>query len=395
MGVSLEAIFDNTQWGIAMHSQALAGLQEKAATGQEINRISDDPNRANNIIGFLSDQRSKEVYIDNLTEVTSILELSDSVVQSIVAELGRARKSVTSTLNGFGNAEMRQTLADDLNKALETLVSFANTQRLGQQLFAGARTDQDAYIVERNAQGEISLVAYQGSLQEQPVEVAEGLTISPVLVGDRLFRNDTRETPIFFGDTGVAAGTGTSSVRGDVILTVTGSAGNYQLSIDGGLTSVTVDGSETNVAIVHSETGQVLYVDATNIQQTGTDMIRVPGTYDIFNSLIHARDLLNNEQNLDESRIQELLNSTITSMDGVEQKLVNSFPVIGGRIQILTGLKGSLEDIQMNTESEISRIRDADVTQVAIDLARHQLLYEMSLTAASKLFSMSLLDFLR
>lgn len=68
-------------------------------------------------------------------------------------------------------------------------------------------------------------------------------------------------------------------------------------------------------------------------------------------------------------------------------------PVIGGRIETLSNLKDSVEDLKVNSEDEVSLL-DADITQLAIDLARHQMLYEMSLTAAYKIFSTSLLDFL-
>jgi hypothetical protein len=46
-------------------------------------------------------------------------------------------------------------------------------------------------------------------------------------------------------------------------------------------------------------------------------------------------------------------------------------------------------------DEEISLLRDADVTQVAIDLARYQVLYEMSLNVAAKMFDLTLLDYLR
>jgi len=302
---------------------------------------------------------------------------------------------MASTMSGTTSTQVRRTLATELNNALEQIVSFANSERLGQYLFAGAKSEQAPYQVERDGNGQIVRVTYQGSQQEQNVEIIEGMEISALLVGDRLFRDDTRQTPIFYGSTGAAAGTGTSSVRGDVYLTVAGSPGNYQLSIDGGASWVTVDGTETNAAVVHSETGEVLYVDATGIKQTGTEPIRVPGTYDIFNILIYARDLLNNTQTLDDKTLDSLMGATLASMQEVEQKLVRSFPIIGGRIETLSNLKDSMEDMKVNSEDEVSRLLDADITQLSIDLARHQLLYEMSLTAASKIFSTSLLDFLQ
>lgn len=394
MSYSLESIFKTTYWAISRHSGALNVLQQKAATGQDLNRVSDDPSRANQILGFQSDQRKKEVYLNTMEEAISILDLSSSVVQSIMSEMANARASLASTMSGTTSSQVRRTLATELNNALEQIVSFANSERLGQYLFAGANSEQVPYQVERDGNGQIVRVIYQGSQQEQNVEIIEGMELSALLVGDQLFRDDTRQTPVFYGSTGAAAGSGTSSVRGDVYLTVAGSPGNYQLSIDGGATWVSADGTETNLAVVNSQTGEVLYVDATGIQQTGTEPVRVPGTYDIFNILMYARDLLNNDQNLDDKTLDELMAATLASMQEVEQKLVRSFPIIGGRIETLSNLKDSVEDLKVNSEDEVSRLLDADITQLSIDLARHQMLYEMSLTAASKIFSTSLLDFL-
>ncbi|HOT71701.1 MAG TPA: flagellar hook-associated protein FlgL [Anaerohalosphaeraceae bacterium] len=394
MSYSLESIFKTTYWAISRHSEALNILQQKAATGQDLSRVSDDPSHANQILGFQSDQRKKEVYLNTMEEAISVLDLSSSVVQSIMSEMANARASLASTMSGTTSSQVRRTLATELNNALEQVVSFANSERLGQYLFAGANSEQAPYQVERDGNGQIIRVNYQGSQQEQNVEIIQGMELSALLVGDQLFRDDSRQTPVFYGSTGVAAGSGTSSVRGDVYLTVAGSPGNYQLSIDGGASWMTVDGTETNVAVVNSQTGEVLYVDATGIQQTGTEPVRVPGTYDIFNILIYARDLLNNNQNLDDETLDELMAATLTSMQEVEEKLTRSFPVIGGRIETLSNLKDSVEDLKVNSEDEVSRLLDADITQLAIDLARHQMLYEMSLTAASKIFSTSLLDFL-
>ena len=395
MPYSLDAIYKNSRWAIGQNSSILAALQQKAATGQEVNRISDDPAASNQILAFITDSRTKEQTLKTLDEIVSTLDLSSSVIQSITGEFGRARASLTSTMSGTLNTELRQTLAADLDNILEEMVLLANTQRMGQSLFAGANSEQLPYTVERDDQGHIMRVDYQGSLEERKVQITDGLETSAVLAGPALFSSEQREEPVFYGQTGVATGTGTSSIRGDVQLTITGSAGNWQLSIDGGANVVAVNGTETNVAVVHSETGEVLFVDATGIQQAGDEPVRVPGTYDMFNALINARDLLRNEQNYSESQLQSMFADTIHSMDEVNQRLVQAFPVVGGRLQVLTNFKESIGDMKLATDEDISRLQDTDITQVAIDLARYEMLYQMSLNVAARMFSMSLLDFMR
>ena len=395
MTASLDAIYKNSRWAIGQNSSILAALQQKAATGQEVNRVSDDPTDSSQILALMTDSRTKEQTLKTLDDIISTLDLSASVIQSITGEFGRARASLTSTMSGVLNTELRQTLAADLDNILEEMVSLANTQRMGQSLFAGADSQVLPYTVERDEQGRITRVNYQGSFEERRVEITDGLETSAVLAGPTLFSSENRGEPVFYGETGVAAGTGTSSVRGDMKLTITGSAGNWQLSIDGGANVVTVNGTESNVAVVNSETGEVLYVDATGIQQTGEEPIRIPGTYDMFNALINARDLLKNEQGYSESQLQAMLSDTVYSMDEVNQHLVQAFPMVGGRLQVLTNFKESTEDMKLATDEDISRFQDTDITQVAIDLARYEMLYQMSLSVASRMFSMSLLDFMQ
>lgn len=124
MSYSLDAIFKNSSWAISQNSYALAALQQRAATGQEINRVSDDPTDANQILALLTDSRAKEQTLNTLEEVISTLDLSSSVIQSISDEFGRSRASLTSTLSGTLNLDLRKTLAADLNNALEELVAL-------------------------------------------------------------------------------------------------------------------------------------------------------------------------------------------------------------------------------------------------------------------------------
>lgn len=395
MSYSLDAIYKTSSWAIAKNSMALAALQQKAATGLNIIRVSDDPVSSNQILSLQDNSRNKQQYMARLDESLSVLDLSASVIQSVSGELSRARASLTATLSGTTSRDLRGTLADDLNNAIEQLVALCNTDRMGQYLFGGNNSQVPPYAVERDAYGKIIRVNYQGSYQEQKIEVVKGMELSALMVGDQLFRLDTPSTPQFYGATGAAAGSGTSSVRGDVYLQVDGTPGNYRLSIDGGLSWTDVTAPADNIPVLHSQTGQVLYVNATGITQTGVEPIRATGTYDLFNILISARDLLNNNQNLTEAQVVEMISASVVDMQNVESKLVRAFPIVGGRIQAMTTLRDSIEAIKVNTDEEISRLYDADVTQIAIDLARYDVLYQMSLNIAAKMFKMSLLDFMQ
>jgi flagellar hook-associated protein 3 FlgL len=393
MSGTLGTIYNNISFALNLHSDAMSRLQEQASTGSRINRASDDPSAAYRVLGLNSEEMSLENYLDNLSEVVSGLELSSSTVDHVMSAIVETKTQLTQILGGIYNEDGRRILSEGVNDRLEQVVLLANTKYLDQYIFGGSNTMSAPYVVER-ADGNITRVTYQGSVESRNVEVADGVQTDAFYAGDNVFGSNRRNAPTFLGETGAAAGTGTSSVTGYTWLTVTGSAGSYDLSIDGGLTTFNTDGTDTNLAVTDSTTGEVLYVDTTGITGTGDALVSVSGTYDVFDTLITIRELLINERGYSESQLRELLNNTFDALDELDNQLAQTQASMGMKIGFLSKLEYSLKDREYNAEDETTRLQQADIAQVAIDLSRREVLYEMSLSVAAKLMSMSLLDYL-
>lgn len=390
----LNAVYNNVIIALGRHSEALLRLQEQASTGSRVNRPSDDPSAAYSILTLSSEGKSLENYIDLLADTSSTLQVSSSMIGQMASVVSQARVSVTQIASGVYNQDSRERTAEAIDNALEQLVQLANTKNNGQYLFGGSDTDSAPFVVERS-NGEIVSVSYQGSSETRSINVAPGVSSSGFYVGREIFYSDQRGEPIFYGDTGAAAGTGTSSVTGDVWLTVTHDGSNYQISIDDGATFVTVPaGGDFNQAVTDSRTGKVLYVDTTGINNTGVEFVRVPGTYDIFGSLIEIRDLLKNDRGLSDAQLQQFRNAAVESLEEVQNLLAQKQTSVGLKIGFLEGIGEGLKDVKYNNEDETTALEEADITQVAIDLSRHEVLYQMSLSVAGRLMSLSLLDFI-
>jgi flagellar hook-associated protein 3 len=498
MSGTLNNIYNNVSFALYLHTKALAKLQEQASTGSRINRISDDPSAAYRVLGFSTNEKSLVNYIDNLSDVVSTLELSYTVVKDIVSILGETKKRLTQITSGIYDEEARKRTAEEIDDILEHVVLLANTKQMDQYLFGGTDTASAPYIVQRS-NGKITSVTYQGSFQDRDIEVAPGVQSSAFYIGDNIFRSDSRGTPVFLGNTGAAAGSGTSNVQGYTWLTITDDTdpAKYRLSINDGTDYVTVDkgkgpetqtltfsavptsgsftltfdgqktgaiqwnegaaevetalealpnlsaddvtvtGSyavgftitfadtlgnvpelvagdntldnggaititegtttegigDTNLAVTDSA-GRVLYVNTTEITSTGVDLISIPGTHDVFNMLITLRDILNNERGFSEIQLDELRNDVLISLDEVSKLLVQTEVSAGSKIGFLDNLKDSLNNLKYNAEDESTRLQEADIAQIAIDLSRQEVLYQMSLSVAARIMSMSLLDFL-
>jgi len=393
MSGTLNSIYNNVSYALYIHSLEMARLQEQTTTGSRINRPSDDPSSSYRVATLNSQQMSLENYINNLSGIVSTLELSSSVIQDIESVITETKVRLTQVIGGIYHKEIRKQTAEGINDLLEHVVSLANTKHMEQYLFGGSNTSAAPYLVERT-NGEITGVTYQGSLENREVEVAPGVKSSAYYVGYDVFHSDDRSDPVFLGDTGAKAGTGTSNIQGDTWLTVTGSAGNYNLSIDDGLSTFNTDGTDTNLAVTDSRTGKILYVDTTGITGTGVELVSVPGTYDLFNTLISIRDMLRNKRGLTDAQLRELQDNSLNKLEEINQLVVQAEVAVGTKIGFLDNLQDSLDKLKYDAEEEATLLQEADIAQIAIDLSRREILYQMSLSVAGKLMSVSLLDFL-
>lgn len=395
MSGSIASMYGNVSYALSLHSKAITQLQEQASSGNRVNRASDAASDAYRILGLNTEERSLQRYQETVDELIGTLGISSTIIEDMASELSDTRTLLTQIVSGVQDAEGQARMAESVNSTLEQLVSLANTKHANQYLFSGNDTSAAPYAVEYEG-GLITSVTYQGSSEGRTINVAAAVTVEAYQVGDEIFRIDEREAPVFLGDSGVQNGTGTSTVCGDVWLTVEYDGANYRISIDDGATWETVPaGGETNQAVTDSRTGDVLYVDTTGISDTGVELVRVPGTYDAFETLIGLRDLLLNEREIPTQELLGYVDECVEAVEEVRSLLIQADVSTGSKIGFLNTLKNNLENMEFDTQDETTRLQEADIAQIAIDLARREVLYQMSLSVAGTLMSTSLLDYIR
>ena len=395
MSGSLASIYDSVSYALSLHARAIIKLQEQTSTGNRVNRASDSSSEAYRILGLNTQDRSLTGYIENIQDLIGTLEISSTIIEDMASELANSRTILTEIVGGVYDNEGQERIAEKLNSTLEQLVSLANTKHANQYLFSGNDTNTAPYAVEYRG-GKIVSVTYQGSSESRHVDVASAVEIEAFRVGEDIFRTDKRSAPVFLGNTGARNGTGTSNVRGDVWLTVEHDGSNYRISIDDGATFVTVPaGGEANQAVTDSRTGRVLYVDTTQITATGIELVRVPGTYDVFGTLISLRDILINDRGVSTQQLLGYVDQCVQAAEEVRSLLIQADVSTGSKVGFLTTLKDTLDNMRFDTQDETTRLQEADIAQISIDLSRRELFYQMSLSVAAKLMSMSLLDYLR
>jgi len=471
-------IYNGTRLALSQQTSVLAKLQEQVSSGARVNRPSDAPVDAFRILQLRSQTGTIKDYQANLDQVTRTQQAGYDALQSISTTLQDALQKLQQAATDTYNSSSRDIIAQGIDSDLQQVLMLANTSSLARYVFGGLRTDIAPYATDADGQY-VTAVRYQGSSQDLSIPVAPGVELPGTLVGEGIFSLDDRQGAAFFGRTGAAAGTGTNSVRGQVLLVARhdqttvvadeeatglklsadgGSAdtilGRYDLTVDvpngrvqfAGGPWVSFTGTETDLAVANADgdvvhldvtglngalaapatvtiqadgllsigdrpaaalndfgegnvpvtdaAGRVLYVDATGIRRTGSELVSDSGTGDLFGTLIYARDLLMGRVAVSGADQGQLLQQAIDALQGVLENVTRGMTTTGSRLQAFDTLRGSLDAVRNTAGDQADQIENADVVDLSAELARAQTLYEMTLATASRLLKLSLLDFI-
>lgn len=144
-------------------SDRVATAQEQLSSGLRINRPSDAPLDAAQAERLQANKAQLDQYASNATQAQSQVDFAASTVQGFSDLLIQAREACTQGANASMSAADRLTLADSVDKLLQSAVDGANTQFNGRYLFAGTATATQPFQTQLGSSGSIESVTYQGN----------------------------------------------------------------------------------------------------------------------------------------------------------------------------------------------------------------------------------------
>ncbi|MBN1536731.1 MAG: flagellar hook-associated protein FlgL [Anaerolineales bacterium] len=163
---------------------ALYKLQQKASTGKEFQRSSDDPSTVSTALTLRSTIEINKSYV-NTTEFTNDwMSATDNAFDQM---LDIAEDAVTYTQTGISDTEgddERTALANEINSLLQEVVDVANTKHLGKYIFAGFSIDTTPYTLD-----DPSTVTYHGDTGVMVRNIGPSQTISQNIIGETYFRD--------------------------------------------------------------------------------------------------------------------------------------------------------------------------------------------------------------
>jgi flagellar hook-associated protein 3 FlgL len=161
------------------------GLSNQLASGVRINALSDDPVAAGRNVLLLEQMQRDDAFTQTSSLVTGQLQVGDSALGGVVAQLNQAISLATSANNGTKNASDLKAIANQLAGILREVESLANSNYQGQYIFAGGRTTTQPFSTSTTTTPGVT--TYAGDNDVNYLVTPNGQQIQLNVPGDQIF----------------------------------------------------------------------------------------------------------------------------------------------------------------------------------------------------------------
>lgn len=404
---------NNTQSSLRLQESRLNAANNQIGSQRRIQQLRQDPIAAGHLVRYQSYLQRVNQYEKNALTLSDQFSLREGYMTDSLDIMQRVRELAVTGANGIYNKEDLKNMATEVDELLKALVQNANAISAdGNSIFAGTNTKTTAFDIEMgNVEGSgvplIQNVRYNGNNNINLVEVDEGKYLQNDNIGDKTFWAEHQQ--LFGGRDALNWQSSSNNVisidgveiqisQGDniyaVVSKINDSAAAVKASVDpirNALNLETTDARQLWLQDVSGNTLEELGIIKDSSQlppyniATGT---RVSGG-SMFDAVIAFRNaLLRGDQEAIGSRV---LGSLDQGIDSLVTRIAKSGAEYE-RAQLNATRNGKLA---LDVTQMVSREGDLDFTKAITDLKMLDYTNQATLSQAGKMYSSTLLNYMR
>ena len=188
MRVTTQSAVKNLVANLGRSYERITQFQRELATGTRINNPSDDPSGIQKSLAFRTDIRENEQFRRNIKEAKGWLNMTETSLADIENALLHAQSIASEGASSVVSPTEKKILGDEIDQAIEHVLTLAKTTRDGKFIFGGTDTTNDPFIVTRNTDGHISSIGISseatGSIER---EISDGVRVQINIPASNLF----------------------------------------------------------------------------------------------------------------------------------------------------------------------------------------------------------------
>lgn len=141
MRITNNMVSRNSLAGLQRSLRQVSDAQNRATTGLQVERASDDPSAASSIMASGSTLRAIDQYKRNISSARARLDREESIMGSVTQMLERAKELGVSQGSSTADAQTRLTTKAEVDQLLQAVVQLGNTSHEGEFLFGGDQSN--------------------------------------------------------------------------------------------------------------------------------------------------------------------------------------------------------------------------------------------------------------
>jgi len=371
---------------------------EKMASQKKINRPSDDPVGMSRIVSLRKSRASVGQYRRNIDGCNSWIEITESKLSSVDDLLVNAQEIAIAQSTATASAGTRSISAVAVQQIMDGMLSLANSKYGDRYLFSGTRMDEEPFSPSESA-----------------------AAIGPAVAADG---------NVFDGTVASGGGPYTGSVNKTYVVKIIGSGAfgiaTYQVSSDGGKNwsstntipaggTITLgDGIDLTFTAGSNDltANDIFYVNASapgyyngNGEELSVEIGKdTPFDYSISGESVFTDNgggnvdifkVLNDLKNSLEANDPDGIAAQLDNLQKASEQVNENIARCGARMNRLEIAENNMADLDFNLTKLISNTEDADISEIATELAMKEIALKASYATASKIENLTILDFLK
>jgi flagellin-like hook-associated protein FlgL len=179
MRITNTILFNTTLANIQQYNARLLQANEEASSGRRLHRPSDDPTGTRRVLDLRGRLSALEQFKGQRVVTTSLLEGTDTALQSVETLLLSAKALALRGANDTLGPDQRATLANEVAGLLHQAIALGNSDVNGRYLFAGQANDQPPFSEQATVASTVRTAMPSGTLTPLGVD---DLTINGVSI---------------------------------------------------------------------------------------------------------------------------------------------------------------------------------------------------------------------
>lgn len=404
---------DDIQYSLRRQESRLSDANNSIASQRKNNRLRDDPLAAGHTIRYQSYLSRLDRFDRNVKTVQDQFKITEGYVNQSLQVMQRVRELAVTGAHGTFTLGDLKNIAVEVDELLKELVSYGNaTGPDGTRLFSGTKSFTEPFetvMGDLNGAGEAMIreVRYNGSVDGKKIEADELTYLETEQAGNRTFwaerqslfsELDAKDYSVKADSVIEVDGVSINLTPGDTVHSIISKINDSGAAVKANLDPVTnglnIETTDARQLWLRDAAGSTVLSDLGMIKPDQrppynlSASVRVSGG-SLFDAVIALRDsLFKGDQEAIGSRV-------LGSIDGAVDNLSTRLAGIGSRYERAQAALSRIEVQKINVTAAESRESDLDFTKAVTDLKMFEYTHQAALGVAGKLYSNTLLNYVK